>query len=276
MGEIKMKKRYPRPQFTQGTINRFGQSRIGGGVQVLNSNARILQPGEVAPRHQPSSHHFSPDNLGLNSARLRAVMVERLRQEGISDERVLQALNQVPRHHFVDEGLASHAYENAALPIGFQQTISQPWIVARMIALVCSEQIPHKVLEIGAGCGYQAAVLAQLIPQVYAIERIRGLYELAIQNIQHAPHAERIHLHYGDGLQGLPQYAPFPAIIVAAAGIELPRSLLRQLSVGGRLVAPLGQDEQHLVLIERTGMDSWSQQLLEPVRFVPLRQGTQP
>lgn len=271
-----MKKRYPRPQFSQGTVNRFGQSRIGGGLQVLNSNARILQPGEFAPQRQPTSQHFNQDNLGLNSARLRALMVERLRQEGIQDERVLQAMNLVPRHHFVDQGLASHAYENAALPIGFQQTISQPWIVARMIALACQERIPTKVLEIGAGCGYQAAVLAQLVSQVYAIERIQGLYELASRNITYAPHAERIHLHYGDGLKGLPHHAPFPAILVAAAGMDLPQSLLRQLSIGGRLIAPLGQDEQHLVLIERTGIDSWSRKSLEPVRFVPLRAGTQP
>lgn len=271
-----MKKRYPRPQFTQGTVNRFGQSRIGDGLQVLNSNARILQPGEFTPQRQKMSQHFNQDNLGLNSERLRTMMVERLQREGIDDKRVLDAMQRVPRHHFVDEGLASHAYENAALPIGFQQTISQPWIVARMIALICEKHIPHKVLEIGAGCGYQAAVLAQLVPQVYAIERIHGLYEMAVHNIQHAPHTERIHLHYGDGLEGLPQYAPFPAILVAAAGMDLPKSLLQQLSIGGRLVAPLGQDNQYLVLIERTGTESWTRKSLEPVRFVPLRAGIQP
>lgn len=271
-----MKKRYPRPQFTQGTVNRFGQSRIGGGLQVLNSNAQILQPGEFTPQRQKMSPHLNQDNIGLNSERLRAMMVERLQQEGIDDARVLNAMRQVPRHYFVDEGLASHAYEDAALPIGFQQTISQPWIVARMIALICEERIPNKVLEVGAGCGYQAAVLAQLVPQVYAIERIHGLYERAVHNIQHAPHAERIHLHYADGLKGLPQHAPFPAILVAAAGIDLPKSLLKQLSIGGRLVAPLGQDNQHLVLVERTSIDSWSKKSLEPVRFVPLRAGIQP
>ncbi len=271
-----MKKKYPRPQFTQGTVNRFGQSRIGDGLQVLNSNARILQPGEFTPQRETMSPYFNQDNLGLNSERLRSMMIERLRREGIKDERVLNAMKQVPRHLFVDEGLASHAYENAALPIGFQQTISQPWIVARMIALACQERIPHKILEIGAGCGYQAAVLAQLVPQVYAIERIQGLYEMALGNIQHAPHAERIHLHYGDGLKGLPEQAPFPAILVAAAGMDLPKELLKQLSIGGRLIAPLGQDEQYLVLIERTGTDSWNRKLLEPVRFVPLRAGIQP
>lgn len=274
-----MKKHLSRRLYSQGTVNRFGQSRIGDELRVLNSNARIVRPGQNNHRAQaqtPLPPSFTEENTGLNSARLRALMVERLRAEGIDDERVLQAIKQVPRHLFVDQAFASHAYDNAALPIGFQQTISQPWIVARMIALLCAPGIPDKVLEIGAGCDYQAAVLAQLVPQVYAIERVQGLYQQALKNIQQAPHAERVHLYYGDGLKGLPEQAPFPAIVVAAAGVDLPKSLLKQLSIGGRLVAPLGDDEQYLVLIERTGTDNWVRQPLEPVRFVPLRAGTQP
>lgn len=270
-----MKKKYPRPTFAQGTVNRFGQSRLGSDLRTLNSNARILQPGEFRPQQPVMSSSYSDENLGLNSDGHRRQMIDGLRAEGIEDERVLAAIMQVPRHRFVDEGLASHAYDNAALPIGFQQTISQPWIVARMISLICRTRVPAKVLEIGAGCGYQAAVLAQLIPRVYAIERVRGLYEMAKANIQHAPLAERIQLFFGDGLEGLPQYAPFPAIIVAAAGLDLPKKLLQQLTIGGLLVAPLGEVDQNLVLIERTGSDSWTRQVLEPVRFVPLRPGTQ-
>lgn len=270
-----MKKKFPRFNFAKGTINRFGRSRLGNSIRTLNSNAQVLKPGEFNPRRQSVTPSFTKENLGLNSARLRAMMVNSLREEGINDERVLSAMNQVPRHHFVDQGLASHAYENAALPIGFQQTISQPWVVARMVSLICKKGIPNKVLEIGAGCGYQAAVLAQLIPKVYAVERIRGLYDIAQQNIRYAQNFERIHLHFGDGLQGLIKYAPFPAILIAAGGISLPKSLLKQLTIGGRLVAPLGEKQQHLVLIERTGADSWQHQNLEPVRFVPLRDGIQ-
>lgn len=270
-----MKKNFPRPSFAQGTVNRFGQSRIGNELRTLNSNAQILSPGEFKPRRQVVPPSFTEENLGLNSARLRALMVEGLRREGIDDERVLQAMMAVPRHHFVDQGLASRAYENAALPIGYRQTISQPWVVARMLSLLCQPGLPNKVLEVGAGCGYQAAVLAQLVPKVYAIERIQGLYELARENIQHAPCADRIHLVFGDGLQGLRRYAPFPAMVVAAAGADLPTSLLEQLTIGGRLIAPLGEDEQFLVLITRTSTTRWDRQLLDPVRFVPLKAGTQ-
>lgn len=275
MGKPGMKKKFPRPTFSQGTVNRFGRSRLGGGLRTLNSNARILQPGEFRPQHTSIEPSYTGDNLGLNSEGLRRQMIDGLRDEGIDDERVLRAMMQIPRHHFVDEGLASRAYENAALPIGFQQTISQPWIVARMISLLCRDHIPSRVLEIGAGCGYQAAVLAQLVPTVYAVERIQGLYELALKNIQQIPNTERIHLQFGDGLEGLPQHAPFPAIVIAAAGLDLPKKLLRQLSIGGLLVAPLGDEQQHLVVIERTASDHWVRQVLEPVRFVPLRAGTQ-
>lgn len=270
-----MKKPFPRPSFARGTVNRFGQSRIGNELRTLNSNAQILSPGEFKPRRQVVPSSFSEENLGLNSVRLREMMVDSLRHEGINDERILRAMMAVPRHHFVDQGLASRAYENAALPIGYRQTISQPWVVARMISLLCQSGLPDKVLEIGAGCGYQAAVLAQLVPRVYAIERIRGLYELADKNIQQAPHAERIHLVFGDGLLGLKQYAPFPAIVVAAAGIDLPTSLLEQLTIGGHLIAPLGENEQFLVRITRTSAQHWERQLLDPVRFVPLKAGTQ-
>ncbi|TEA77765.1 protein-L-isoaspartate(D-aspartate) O-methyltransferase [Allopusillimonas ginsengisoli] len=215
-------------------------------------------------------------NLGLNSDRLRASMIERLRRQGIQDERVLNAMQAVPRHIFVDEGLASRAYEDAALPIGHGQTISQPWVVARMIAAVCENRVPVKVLEVGAGCGYQTAVLAQFVKEVHAIERIRGLYEPARDRLRALRLMARVRLIYGDGMAGLPGVAPFDAIVVAAAGIKIPQGLLEQLAIGGRLIAPEGTTAQRLILIERTGAANWRRVELESVRFVPLRSGVQP
>lgn len=284
-----MRKPIGQSPFTPGTTNRFGRSRLGHGLSVSNSNARVSVPGSVgrppvgpantlsgpASSGQSGNGRPASGNLGLNSDRLRAQMVQRLREQGITDERVLEAMMLVPRHIFVDEGLASRAYEDAALPIGYGQTISQPWVVARMISAVCEKGIPAKVLEVGAGCGYQATVLAQLVRDVYAIERIRGLYDLARDHLRALRLVSRVRLQFGDGMLGLPNSAPFNAIIVAAAGIKIPQALLDQLAVGGRLIAPEGAASQRLILIERTGSDTWSRQELEAVRFVPLRGGTQ-
>jgi protein-L-isoaspartate(D-aspartate) O-methyltransferase len=214
-------------------------------------------------------------SLDLNAERLRQVMVERLRSQGIADERVLDAMNSVPRHLFVDQALASRAYDDASLPIGYSQTISQPWVVAHMLAIVCEHREPTRVLEVGAGCGYQAAVLGQFIREVYTIERIRGLYELARTNLRKLKLAARVRLSYGDGRLGLPNIAPFEAIVVAAAGLTIPQALLSQLAVGGRLIAPEGEANQCLVFIERTGVSTWKRMELEAVRFVPLKAGTQ-
>jgi len=255
---------------------------LAPGVTPANSNTRVSAaalPRRAEPGAQPPAGPARPPagpaaNLGLNSERQRAAMVQRLREQGIRDARVLDAMMAVPRHLFVDEGLASRAYEDAALPIGHGQTISQPWVVARMIAAVCEDRAPTRVLEIGAGCGYQAAVLAQIVRQVYAVERIRGLYELARGHLR-ALRLARVRLSYGDGMAGLPAQAPFDAIVVAAAGLEIPRALLSQLAPGGRLIAPEGGAQQRLVLIERTGAASWTRTELEAVRFVPLRAGIQ-
>lgn len=262
-----------------------------GRVSAANSNTRVFvgadfrQRPVTAPAWSarasdatpvvPSRPDASALNLGLNSDRLRSVMVERLIRQGITDERVLRAMLAVPRHIFVDQGLASRAYEDAALPIGYSQTISQPWVVARMVSVVCDNRSPGRVLEVGAGCGYQAAVLAQIVPQVYAIERIRGLYELAHANLRALRLSSRVRLSYGDGMAGLPGSAPFDAIVVAAAGIEIPQALLEQLAVGGRLIAPEGTTAQQLVLVERTGTTTWQREYLDQVRFVPLRPGIQ-
>jgi len=244
------------------------------GVTAANSNTRISSATLQRPAAAPVARS-EESNLGLNSGRLRSAMVQRLRTQGISDERVLAAMEAVPRHIFVDQALASRAYDDAALPIGHSQTISQPWVVARMIAAVCEGRAPTRVLEVGAGCGYQAAVLSHIVRDVYAIERIRGLFDLARDHLRSLRLNTRVRLTYGDGMLGLPNAAPFDAIVVAAAGIAIPQALLNQLAPGGRLIAPEGTSNQRLVLVERTSATAWKRTELEAVRFVPLRAGIQ-
>jgi protein-L-isoaspartate(D-aspartate) O-methyltransferase len=212
--------------------------------------------------------------IGMTSARTRARMVERLREQGIRDARVLDAMAAVPRHFFVEEALASRAYEDSALPIGFGQTISQPHSVARMIEILIEGKTAGKVLEVGTGCGYQAAVLAHIYAEVYSIERIRELHERARANLR-SLRLKNLRLAHGDGAAGLEKAAPFDSIILAAAARELPQALLRQLARGGRMVLPLrgpGADAQRLVLIERSGL-GYTETSLDPVRFVPLQAG---
>jgi protein-L-isoaspartate(D-aspartate) O-methyltransferase len=217
------------------------------------------------------------NGVGMTSQRTRARMVERLRGEGIRDEKVLTAMGSVPRHLFVDEALASRAYEDTALPIGFGQTISQPYVVARMIETLCAgDQTLGKVLEIGTGCGYQAAVLAQLAREVYSVERIHALLERARANLR-GLRLSNLRLTHGDGNLGLEKAAPFDSIIVAAAAPELPQALLRQLAPGGRMVLPLKSPDaprgaQRLALYER-GVRGITETALEAVRFVPLETG---
>jgi protein-L-isoaspartate(D-aspartate) O-methyltransferase len=189
---------------------------------------------------------------------------------------VLAAMNAVPRHLFLQPALASQAYIDASLPIGHHQTMSQPYIVARMIELLRANGqggVLNRVLEIGTGCGYQAAVLAQLANEVYSVERIRALHELARVNLR-PMRIGNIRLHYGDGMLGIPQAAPFDGIILAAAGMEVPQALLEQLAIGGRLVAPVGARHQVLQLVERVGAQAWKTSTLEHCHFVPLRPGT--
>jgi protein-L-isoaspartate(D-aspartate) O-methyltransferase len=201
-------------------------------------------------------------------------MIERLREKGIRNETVLTAMAAVPRHVFIEEALASRAYEDTALPLGMGQTISQPYIVARMIELLLNGRPAlGKTLEIGAGCGYQAAVLAQLTNEVYAIERIGPLLEKAKAHMR-ALQQFNVRLKYADGQFGLPEAAPFDSIIVAAAGSHVPPALLGQLAMGGRLVLPIGTAEQYLSLIERTPQ-GYVETRLDAVRFVPLLAGTQ-
>lgn len=225
----------------------------------------------------------SPRNLsgiGMTSQRTRARMVDRLREKEIRDERVLAAMAVVPRHVFVEEALASRAYEDTALPIGFSQTISQPFIVARMIEVLLEGADPGrklgKVLEVGTGCGYQAAVLAQLADEVYSVERLGGMLERARANLLGLK-LSNLRLAHGDGHQGLEKAAPFDSIIVAAAATHVPVALLRQLAVNGKMVIPVrtpgaGRNVQRLVVIER-GARGYVESELDPVRFVPLELG---
>ena len=216
---------------------------------------------------------MSQPGIGMTSPRTRGRMVARLRAKGIRDERVLAALAAVPRHLFVEEALASRAYEDSALPIGFAQTISQPFVVARMIEVLLENTTPGKVLEVGTGCGYQAAVLAAIFPEVYSIERIQALLERARRNLLGLRLAN-LRLAHGDGYAGLQQAAPFHSIIVAAAAPRVPEALTRQLAAGGRMILPLAAAKggQRLVLIERNGR-GYRESELDPVRFVPMEAG---
>ena len=210
--------------------------------------------------------------IGMTSQRTRDRLVARLREEGIRNEAVLDVIRNTPRHLFVDEALASRAYEDTALPIGYNQTISQPYVVAVMTDLIISGH-PQKVLEIGTGSGYQAAVLAPLVPKVYTVERIKPLAEQARQRFRKLG-LRNVRASYSDGTEGLPDFAPYDAIITTAAAEEIPQALLAQLSPdGGRLVIPVGgRDRQTLMLVTRHG-NTFEKTGLDPVIFVPLLTG---
>jgi protein-L-isoaspartate(D-aspartate) O-methyltransferase len=209
--------------------------------------------------------------IGMTSQRTRLRMVERLRDEGIRDEAVLAAMGEIPRHIFVDEALAHRAYEDIALPIGFGQTISNPWVVARMLELARQGAPIGRALEIGTGCGYQAALLSRLAREVYTVERISALLPKARAHLRELRIAN-VRLKHADGTQGYRDAAPFDVIVMAAAAAEVPSALSDQLAVGGRLVLPLGTREQHLTVVER-GPQGMTHTTLEPVRFVPLLPG---
>ncbi len=212
--------------------------------------------------------------IGMTSQRTRTRMIERLREQGVTDEVVLAAMAAVPRHVFVEEALAHRAYEDTALPLGLGQTISQPYVVARMIEVLrAGRSSLGRTLEVGAGCGYQAAVLAQLTDEVYAIERIEMLINKAKLNLRQIQEF-RVRLKHGDGQLGLPEAAPFDTIILAAAAPRVPPLLLQQLSLGGRMILPLGSGEQMLCLIERRP-EGFVESRLDAVRFVPLLSGTE-
>lgn len=209
--------------------------------------------------------------IGMTSARTRGRMIERLRAQGIRDEAVLAAIGNVPRHLFVDEALAGRAYDDVALPINYGQTISQPWIVARMLEVLRNGKPLGRVLEIGTGCGYQAAVLAQLAQEVYSVERIQPLYERARKLLRELK-VRNVILRHADGSGGLADAGPFDGIVMACAAPALSAELKAQLVVGGRMVLPLGTGEQFLYLIERTEQ-GFRETRLDAVKFVPLLTG---
>jgi protein-L-isoaspartate(D-aspartate) O-methyltransferase len=209
--------------------------------------------------------------IGMTSQRTRDRMVARLREQGIADELVLAAMAAVPRHLFVEEALASRAYEDSALPIGFEQTISRPYVVARMLEAARDGRELGRVLEVGTGCGYQAALLARIAREAYSIERIGPLLEKARANLRSLRLAN-LRLSHGDGYKGLPDVAPFDAIIVAAAAPSVPKTLLEQLAPGARLVIPIGIERQVLHVVERTA-SGFRETRLQEVRFVPMRLG---
>lgn len=214
----------------------------------------------------------TPAGIGMTSQGTRDRLVQRLRDHGVSDERVLKAVATVPRHEFIDEALSSRAYEDTALPIGQSQTISQPWIVARMTEVVLDGGLPEKVLEIGTGSGYQGAILASLVAQVFTVERIEELLKAARRRF-HRLRMNNIYTRHADGHLGWPSQAPFDGIVVTAAATEVPAELTQQLRVGGVLVIPIERNgAQRLLSIRRTE-DGLEEKDLGGVVFVPLLAG---
>lgn len=209
--------------------------------------------------------------IGMTSQRTRMRMIERLREQGIVNEAVLNVMNEIPRHIFIEDALASRAYEDFALPLGFGQTISQPYIVARMTELLAAGKPLGKVLEIGTGCGYQTAILARLATEVYSVERIMQLLAKARKHLREL-RVNNVRFKHADGHIGIPEGAPFDGIIVTAAATHVPAALKEQLAVGGRMVVPMGTREQYLCVIER-GARGFSEAKLDAVKFVPMLSG---
>jgi len=242
-------------------------------AQLKTSSRKPGEPARAAPQTP------APGGIGLDSQAVRSRMVQRLAEQGVADARVLAAMQLVERHRFVDSALVNQAYEDTSLPIGLAQTISKPSVVARMVELLVGGQPPAsgrlgRVLEIGTGCGYQAAVLSCVATEVYSIERLRGLHEKARANLRPFRLAN-VHLLFGDGMAGFARGAPYAGIIAAAGGENVPPAWIEQLAMGGRIVAPtvMPTGAQALMMIEKT-QRGLKQSVLETVHFVPLKSGT--
>lgn len=212
------------------------------------------------------------NGIGMTSQRTRERLIQRLVEQGISDPKVLDVVRSTPRHLFLDEAMAHRAYEDVALPIGFQQTLSQPYIVARMTELLLAQGPRHRVLEIGTGSGYQTAILAQLVTEVYSVERIKALQQKARQRMRQLK-LRNVHMNHADGGMGWEERGPFDGILATAAPQRIPESLLQQLATDGRLVIPVGTESQHLQVVTRT-QEGFETEIVEAVNFVPLRPGT--
>lgn len=220
----------------------------------------------------PVANELNLNGVGMTSKRTRDRLVQRLREQGISDERILDVIGSTPRHAFIDEALSHRAYEDTALPIGFNQTISQPYIVARMTEVLLAQGPLNRVLEVGTGSGYQAAVLAQLVDKVYTVERISGLLEKAVSRFKLLG-LRNIQYQHADGGMGWPVRGPFDGIIVTASTTRIPDELIAQLAEGGRMVVPVGHgDQQQLTLLSNTE-SGVTTEVLEAVKFVPLLGG---
>lgn len=211
------------------------------------------------------------DGIGMTSGRTRMRMIENLRREGVTDERVLNAMAEIPRHVFVDEGIASRAYEDVALPIGHGQTISSPAIVGLMTQMLLAVKPMDKVLEVGTGCGYQTAVLGKLVKEVYTLERIAPLMDKARRHLRDL-RFYNIRYKHADGHGGYPEGAPYDGILMAASATHVPEALKQQLAVGGRMVLPVGTDDQWLYVVDRKE-NGFVEQKCAAVRFVPLLPG---
>ena len=243
-------------------------------LQTKDKAPSVKAPSVKTPTSKPVT--ANSQGLGLDSSAVRQRMVQKLAAQGLKDPMVLHAMGSVERHRFVESALVNQAYEDTSLPIGLGQTISKPNVVARMIELLRegAEGKLGRVLEIGTGCGYQAAVLSHVATEVYSIERLKGLHEKARANLRHFRLAN-VHLLFGDGMLGYPKGAPYAAIISAAGGESLPQAWLDQLALGGRLVAPVAknEEEQQLVVVERVSSQRYQRTVLEEVFFVPLQSG---
>jgi protein-L-isoaspartate(D-aspartate) O-methyltransferase len=246
---------------------------------TASTKATLRPQRDLAAAHADAGRHHAPSGLGLDSADVRRRMAERLRQSGIGQPLVLAAFASVPRHAFVDPGLATQAYEDTSLPIGHGQTISKPSVVARMLEILFDGTNARQrgnlgtVLEVGTGCGYQAALLSELAVRVISMERLKPLHDKA-RGLLAPLRSNRLRLVHGDGISGHAPGAPYDSIIAAASGESVPQAWLDQLAVGGRLVSPIEQGErgQALVVVDRRE-DGYARQLLEAVRFVPLKSG---
>ena len=214
---------------------------------------------------------MSRQGIGMTSQRTRERLIQRLMDQGITRFEVLEAIRSVPRHLFVDEALAHRSYEDTALPIGYGQTLSQPYVVAKMSELALAQGRPKKVLELGSGSGYQTAILASLVDEICAIERIKPLLERARKQLR-ALRVRNVRLRHGDGLDGWASEAPFDLILGAAAPERLPTQLLEQLAPGGRLILPVGGEQQQLVMVTATP-EGYVEEVIEEVNFVPMVRG---
>jgi protein-L-isoaspartate(D-aspartate) O-methyltransferase len=270
------------PRFPMALDRVQGVARIAAGVatEVLRPQRPLHHAAQDAAQHATGRHAAS--GLGMDSAAVRDRMVQRLRADGVRHDAVLQAFAQVERHRFVDSALATQAYEDTSLPIGLQQTISKPSVVARMLSLLCEGELARsqghlgRVLEIGTGCGYQAALLSLMSRGVVSVERLKALHDKARENLQ-AHRSGDLRLVYGDGRLGHAPRAPYGSIIAAAGGEDLPQAWLDQLAVGGRLVAPMhdaSSGGQVLVVVDRRP-DGLVQARHDAVHFVPLKSGSQ-